>query len=121
MAPISVGELIDKITILEIKQNKTSDFNRLKNIIVELGQLQTIYDQLPYNEKVVELKGKLYKINLELWGIEDSKRRHEKEQVFDQAFIELARKVYIKNDTRAAIKREINLLTNSSIIEEKIY
>lgn len=120
-APISIGELIDKITILEIKQTKTDDFNRLKNIIVELGQLQNIFDQLPLNDKVAQLKIELYKINSELWIVEDSKRWHEKEQLFDQAFIELARKVYIKNDLRAAIKKEINILTNSSIIEEKIY
>jgi hypothetical protein len=121
MAPISIGELVDKITILEIKQSKTDDFNRLKNIIVELGQLQTLFDQLPHNNKISELKEKLHSINAELWIIEDSKRHHEKMQKFDQAFIELARKVYIKNDLRAAIKKEINILTNSSIIEEKIY
>ena len=121
MAPISIGELIDKITILEIKQTKTDDFNRLKNIIVELGQLQNVFDQLPYNDKVVQLKEKLRAINSELWNIEDSKRQHEKTQTFNQTFIELARNVYIKNDVRAAIKKEINILTNSSIIEEKIY
>lgn len=121
MAPISIGELVDKITILEIKQSKTDDFHRLKNIIVELGQLQNIFDSLSYNETVVQLKAELYKINSELWVIEDSKRRHEKEQKFDNEFIQLARNVYIKNDQRAAIKKEINLLTNSSIIEEKIY
>lgn len=121
MAPISIGELVDKITILEIKQSKTDDFHRLKNIIVELGQLQNIFDSLSYNETVVQLKDELYKINSELWVIEDSKRKHEKEQKFDNEFIQLARNVYIKNDQRAAIKKEINLLTNSSIIEEKIY
>jgi hypothetical protein len=121
MAPISIGELIDKITILEIKQTKTEDFNRLKNIIVELGQLQNIFDALSYDQRIVDLKDQLYKINSELWIIEDSKRSHERQQLFDSAFIQLARDVYIKNDTRAAIKRQINLLTNSSIIEEKIY
>jgi hypothetical protein len=121
MAPISIGELIDKITILEIKKSKTDDFNRLKNIIVELGQLQNLFDQLPLNSKVGQLKGELYKINSELWIIEDSKRQHEREQKFDEVFIQLARNVYIKNDLRAAIKKQINILTNSSIIEEKIY
>lgn len=121
MAPISIGELVDKITILEIKQTKTDDFHRLKNIIVELGQLQNVFDQLPHNNKVAHLKDDLYKVNSELWVIEDSKRRHEREQQFDEVFIQLARNVYIKNDLRAAIKKQINILTNSSIIEEKIY
>jgi hypothetical protein len=121
MAPISIGELVDKITILEIKKTKTDDFHRLKNIIVELGQLQNVFDGLTINDKVNSLKNDLYKINSELWIIEDSKRRHEREQLFDEVFIQLARNVYIKNDLRAAIKKQINILTNSSIIEEKIY
>ena len=121
MAPISIGELIDKITILEIKKSKTDDFHRLKNIIVELGQLQNILDSLPFNQKVNTLKDDLHKVNAELWVIEDSKRRHEREQLFNDVFIQLARNVYIKNDLRAAIKKQINVLTNSSIIEEKIY
>lgn len=121
MAPISIGELVDKITILEIKQTKTSDFNRLKNIIVELGQLQNIFDTLKYDNKVTKLKEDLRKVNSELWIIEDKKRQHEREQSFNEAFIQLAREVYLKNDLRAAIKKEINILTNSSIIEEKIY
>lgn len=121
MAPISIGELIDKITILEIKKTKTDDFHRLKNIIVELGQLQNVFDSLPGNHKVSQLKEDLHKVNAELWIIEDSKRRHEREQLFDNEFIQLARNVYIKNDLRAAIKKQINILTNSSIIEEKIY
>lgn len=121
MAPISIGELVDKITILEIKKTKTDDFHRLKNIIVELGQLQNVFDGLSIDDKVNELKKDLYKVNSELWIIEDSKRRHEREQQFDEVFIQLARNVYIKNDLRAAIKKQINILTNSSIIEEKIY
>ncbi len=121
LAPISVGELIDKITILEIKKTKTLDVNKLKNILIELGQLNRLLDQLAIPAVVDTLKIQLRNINSDLWVIEDSKRQCEKEQRFDQAFIELARSVYLKNDQRAAIKRNINELTNSAIIEEKIY
>lgn len=121
LAPISIGELIDKITILEIKKTKTLDVNKLKNILIELGQLNRLLDQLSIPAVVETLKVQLRNINSELWIIEDSKRQCEKEQRFDKSFIELARKVYLKNDQRAAIKRNINELTNSAIVEEKIY
>lgn len=121
LAPISIGELVDKITILEIKQTKTQDVSRLKNIYVELGQLKEIVDKIVLPTKVYELKDQLHKINAELWEIEDGKRQCERAQSFGNTFVELARNVYIKNDIRAAIKKEINLITNSSIIEEKIY
>lgn len=121
LAPISIGELIDKITILEIKKTKTLDVNKLKNILIELGQLNCLLDKLSIPTVVDTLKIQLRNINSELWVIEDSKRQCEKEQRFDKAFIELARSVYLKNDQRAAIKRNINELTNSAIIEEKIY
>ena len=121
LAPISVGELIDKITILELKKTKTKDVARLKNILVELGQLLNILDSIVVPVEIDELRSKLFKVNSELWEIEDSKRQCEKKQSFDNAFIQLARNVYLKNDLRASIKKEINQLTNSSIIEEKIY
>ena len=121
LAPISVGELIDKITILELKKTKTNDLGRLKNILVELGQLLRILDTIVVPPEIDELRTKLFKVNSELWEIEDSKRQCEKTQTFDSAFIQLARNVYLKNDLRASIKKQINQITNSSIIEEKIY
>ena len=121
LAPISIGELVDKITILEIKQTKTQDFNKVKNILFELHQLEDIFVKLAITGEIAALKKQLKGINLELWDIEDSKRMHEKEQLFDDDFIQLARKVYLKNDQRAAIKKQINILTNSGIIEEKLY
>jgi hypothetical protein len=121
MVPISVGELIDKITILEIKQYKTTDIAKLKNIILELGQLNNCLDKLVIPKVVDALRLQLKQINSELWDIEDSKRQCEKQNKFDSDFIALARSVYIKNDSRAAIKRNINELTDSAIIEEKIY
>lgn len=121
LAPISIGELIDKITILEIKQKKTTDMAKLKNILVELGQLNELLDHLVVPPDVQDLRMRLKQINAELWVIEDSKRAHEKQGLFDSEFIQLARDVYIKNDFRATLKRSINELTNSAIIEEKIY
>jgi len=118
-APISAGELIDKITILEIKKDKTSDPAKLANITEELRLLTDLCNGLQINAG--DLKEQLRVINLELWDIEDFKRNCEKAQDFGPAFIQAARNVYIKNDRRAVIKREINLATNSHIVEEKIY
>ena len=119
LAPISIGELVDKITILEIKQSKIANATKLANVQRELDALLELYCGLDVD--VTALKAELYKINSQLWVIEDSKRQHERNQVFDAAFVQLAREVYLKNDIRAAIKKDINLLTDSSIIEEKIY
>lgn len=119
LAPISAGELIDKITILEIKKDKTTDLAKLANITEELRLLTDLCNGLQINTG--DLKEQLRVINLELWDIEDFKRNCEKAQDFGPEFIQAARNVYLKNDRRAAIKREINLATNSHIIEEKIY
>jgi hypothetical protein len=119
LAPISIGELVDKITILEIKLAKTSDAIKLANVERELDALLELYRSLDID--VTALKSELREINSQLWVIEDAKRQHERNQVFDAAFVQLAREVYLKNDIRAAIKKNINLLTNSNIIEEKIY
>ena len=119
LAPISIGELVDKITILELKAAKTQDAEKLANVQKELKLLNELYNSL--HIKVDALKQELYAINSELWVIEDSKRQCEKTQTFDSEFVELARSVYIKNDIRAAIKKQINTITNSSIVEEKIY
>lgn len=118
-APISVGELIDKITILEIKKDKTTDPTKLANITEELRLLSELCNGLQINAG--NLKEQLRMINLELWDIEDFKRNCEKIQDFGPEFVQAARNVYLKNDRRAVIKREINLATNSRIVEEKIY
>jgi Skp family chaperone for outer membrane proteins len=119
-APISIGELIDKITILEIKKQYADD-DKLKNISQELTLLEDILNSINVSGLVTDLQKTLFKINQELWNIENQKRQCEVLQKFDSNFIELARSVYFKNDMRAVIKRQINLLTGSTIIEEKIY
>ena len=118
-APISIGELIDKITILKIKSILIVDTNKLKNIEQELQLLEKLKESL--NIDVDPLQSKLYGVNLELWHIENYKRECEKNQSFDDNFIESARQVYLKNDLRAEIKRRINTMVGSTIIEEKSY
>ena len=118
-AQISIGELIDKITILKIKQNKMEG-NQLNNVNKELQSLQKIVQDSELNiEKT--LFNKLKEINEKLWKIEDDIRLKEKKQEFDKEFIELARSVYIQNDQRSLIKRKINSKYNSEIFEEKSY
>lgn len=128
LAPISVGELYDKISILEIKLDHVGD-NEAKraNIQKELDKLNRIRhdlklpDSLNKRAEIDDVYKELKNINLALWKIEDMKRRHEKEQNFDQTFIALARQVYINNDRRAEVKRKINEMLHSDIVEEKIY
>jgi len=122
MIPVSIGELIDKITILEIKKSRISDKAKLLNINHELNALMNIYSKIKSNDgKITSLKEQLKKINSLLWDIEDEKRNHERLKNFDQSFVKLARSVYIENDNRAKIKKEINILLNSGIVEEKSY
>jgi hypothetical protein len=121
MAPISVGELVDKITILRIKAILIKDEDKLKNIDTELYKMCTILSDLNLEEELQELEADLEAVNLELWHIENYKRQCEKDQNFDAGFVNAARQVYIKNDLRAAIKKKINTLTKSGIIEEKSY
>lgn len=128
LAPISVGELYDKISILEIKLDHVGDnVEKRANIQKELDKLLRIKhdlklpDSLNKRAELDEVYQELKTINLALWKIEDLKRRHEKEQNFDQTFIALARQVYINNDRRAEVKRKINTMLHSDIIEEKIY
>tara|TARA_A100001011_G_C14249025_1_gene816993 strand:+ start:597 stop:971 length:375 start_codon:yes stop_codon:yes gene_type:complete len=117
--PISLGELIDKITILEIKEYKLEN-NKAKNVINELNQLTIILNNLNF---VIEQKliDKLREVNKNLWEIEDLIRLKEKENNFDDEFIKLARAVYKNNDERSKIKRNINIIYKSDIIEEKSY
>lgn len=119
--PVSVGELVDKITILRIKLAHAQNESQTRNIETELAALTEILDQQTLPVDISAQISQLQAVNQELWNIENAKRQHEKDQRFDSAFVELARSVYIKNDQRAAIKRQINELTHSSIVEEKIY
>jgi len=121
MAPISIGELFDKITILTIKVARISDPLKIENVIKELIQLRAIADNLEAPLELNVYYTQLLTVNQDLWDIEDSKRKHEQEQRFDDEFIKLARQVYIKNDYRAELKKKINVLMGSTIIEEKSY
>ena len=118
-APISIGELVDKITILEIKKNKLQN-SKLKNVLKELSYLRELIEKHKI-EITDDLFFKLKEVNLSLWNIEDQIRIKEKNKEFDNTFIELARSVYFKNDKRAEIKKSINRLSNSEITEEKFY
>ena len=121
-APISVGELIDKITILRIKSEQINDISKLKNVTQELELLNDIKTNLNINSDNVDtLEQQLYEVNRDLWTIEDTKRQCEREQNFGPGFVYVARQVYLKNDLRAAIKRSINQLVGSTIVEEKSY
>ena len=120
--PISPGELVDKITILEIKKEFINNDNKLKNINHEYDLLMQIYTtQISETDGISELKNKLKEINLELWKIEDDIRDHERLSDFGSNFIELARSVYFTNDERAEVKKQINIVAGSNIIEEKSY
>ena len=118
-APISIGELVDKITILEIKKNKFKN-SKLENVLKELSFLRKLIEKHQI-EITDNLFTQLKEINLKLWNIEDQIRIKEKNKEFDNIFIELARSVYFKNDKRAEIKKRINQLSNSEITEEKSY
>ena len=121
---ISIGELFDKLTILEIKIDKINDPAKLENITKEWSALNdksvnvlSIFADSDLFKKIDQLKT----VNEELWCVEDNIRENEKQQIFDKEFVELARSVYKLNDERSEIKRQINLLTKSNIIEEKSY
>jgi hypothetical protein len=120
-APVSVGELVDKITILQLKLAHARSPEQAQHIATELAELRQILIQLDLPVDISRETAQLYAVNQELWAIEDAKRQHEKRQVFDREFVELARSVYIKNDIRAQIKQVINSVTHSDIVEEKIH
>jgi hypothetical protein len=122
LAEISAGELIDKITILEIKKIKISNKEKLNDIEKELSSLNgTMKKSIPDQNLIKDLIIKLKEINLKLWDIEDGKRAAEKENSFNEKFIELARNVYKFNDERAKIKLDINNTLGSNIKEVKSY
>ena len=118
-APISIGELVDKITILEIKKIKLQN-SKLENVLKELSFLRKLMEKHQI-EITDDLFTQLKEINLTLWNIEDQIRIKEKNKEFDNIFIELARSVYFTNDKRSEIKKRINRLSNSEITEEKSY
>ena len=120
---ISIGELLDKISVLEIKLLNIKDKEKTKNVYKELKTLNPYLQNLldEYGVEMENLYTKISKINKTLWDIEDAIREKEAEEEFNEEFVELARSVYIINDQRAAVKKEINLLTKSELVEEKSY
>jgi hypothetical protein len=122
LVPISPGELIDKITILEIKSQRMTDPAKLANVRTELAMLKDTWSASAYSATDIgaEWAG-LRDVNAQLWDIEDRIRDKERESQFDAVFIELARAVYVTNDERAALKRRINTKLGSVLVEEKSY
>ena len=120
---ISIGELIDKLSILEIKLTNIKDSKKSTNVYKELETLNPYFQDLldEYGEDIKTFYLKISQINKMLWDIEDALREKEASEEFDEEFVELARSVYITNDQRAAVKKEINLFTNSELVEEKSY
>ena len=120
--PISWGELFDKITILQIKLENLTSKNALENVEQELKKLQSILTQNgPKTMETIRLEGELRQINQQLWDIEDKIRDKERAKSFDDEFIQLARSVYVTNDERSRIKRKINDMLGSELVEEKSY
>lgn len=120
--PVSFGELLDKISILEIKSERIGDRVKLSNIQRELAALSAIWAAHAASTcEISGLRAQLKAVNEVLWGIEDDIRLKEKAQAFDTEFVKLARSVYFQNDDRARIKREINVALGSAYVEEKSY
>ena len=122
LVPVSFGELLDKIAILQIKSERMSDEAKLANVRNELSALENTWMAHPAaGQNIVDLRAQLKAVNERLWVIEDDIRIKEKAQEFDAEFIRLARAVYFENDDRARIKKDINLALGSSYVEEKSY
>ena len=121
MTPVSWGELIDKITILEIKAERLTDAAKRANVVTELTLLAQIAAPARQSEEVTALTAALKAVKEALWEIEDHIRDKEAAQQFDARFIELARAVYVTNDRRAALKRDLNRVLSSGLVEEKSY
>ncbi len=122
LAPVSAGELIDKITILRLKSERIGEPAKAANVRHELNLLEAIAaEHLTPSPELTRLTDALSAINAALWDIEDAKRDCERRADFGDAFVQLARSVYLDNDRRAAIKREINALVGSDVVEEKSY
>ena len=122
LVPVSFGELLDKIAILQIKSERMSDAAKLENVRKELDALTTTWMAHPAAQQhLVELRAALKDVNERLWDIEDEIRDCERRQDFGAEFVRLARAVYFENDTRARIKKDINVALGSAYVEEKSY
>ena len=122
LIPISPGELLDKITILQIKAERIADPAKVANVKTELEMLSKVWDESVESDDVItSLSAELKSINEMLWEIEDDIRDEERNRRFGERFVELARAVYVTNDDRANAKKKVNLHLNSTIVEEKSY
>ncbi len=122
LVPVSFGELLDKVAILQIKSERMSDAAKLANVHNELGALEQTWAAHPAaGNDIASLRAELKAVNERLWVIEDDIRLKEKAQAFDDEFVQLARSVYFQNDLRARIKKDINLALGSNYVEEKSY
>ena len=122
LVPVSFGELLDKIAILQIKSERMTDAAKLANVRNELTALETTWEAHPASRQDIDaLRADLKAVNERLWDIEDDIRLKDKAQAFDNGFVELARSVYFRNDERARIKKAINLALGSGYVEEKSY
>ena len=119
--PISLGELVDKISILIIKQKNINDKLKISHVNKELDYLKITLEKNIKKEEIRNYLDQLVKINSELWKIEDDIRECERKKIFDHRFIELARSVYFTNDKRANVKSEINIKFGSELVEVKSY
>ena len=119
---VSPGELIDKLTILEIKLDRMRDAQKLRNVEIEHAAVRSAYEtHVPASQELCALFAELRQINLRLWVTEDEIRACERRQDFGAAFVSLARSVYLTNDRRSELKRDINALLGSKLREEKSY
>ncbi len=122
LIPVAPGELIDKITILQIKKERIGDDAKLRNIAIELGMLEDVLRKdVAVDTKIENLSADLKVVNEEIWDLEDTIRDCERNKDFSELFLETARKIYATNDKRAALKKEINTVLGSDIVEEKSY
>lgn len=122
LVPVSPGELVDKITILSIKAARITDFAKLRNVRTELTLLMEIWMASACQATDIKAEwGDLRRVNAKLWDLEDYLRDKEREGRFDDEFIAFARSVYVLNDERAALKRQINVKLGSALVEEKSY
>jgi hypothetical protein len=118
---VSNGEVLDKISILALKKSKIQDKAKLENVYHEYQTLLPYFDQIVNTKQLGDIYWNLSAVNTELWDVEDKLRELEKSRTFNTEFIELARSVYYLNDRRAELKRDINVLSGSDLIEEKSY
>ena len=122
LIPMSPGELLDKITILQIKSERIADAEKVANVRTELAMLEKVWSEaVEADDVITALTAELKTINEALWEIEDDIRDEERNKRFGERFIELARAVYVTNDERANAKKKVNLHLNSTIVEEKSY